>query len=95
MLTNPQFYYALSETVSKDNYYPKHVHDYYEILIILNGKGKFLIEGVEYPFENNSLFVIPPSKYHVMSQLPNHNYERITVYFNSELLPSFIKNKLY
>ena len=95
MLTNPQFYYALNETVSKDNYYPKHVHDYYEILIILNGKGKFLIEGVEYNFENNTLFVIPPAKYHVMSKLPSNNYERITVYFNRELLPNFIENKLY
>lgn len=95
MLTYPLFNHALSERVSKDNYYPKHVHDYYEILIILNGKGKFLIEGVEYPFESGSIFLIPPAKYHVMSQLPFRDYERITVYFNKELLPHFIKSGIY
>ena len=38
ILSNPQLYYALSQTVNKNNYYPKHVHGYYEILIILKEK---------------------------------------------------------
>jgi AraC-like DNA-binding protein len=95
ILSSPQLYYALSQTVSKNNYYPKHVHGYYEILIILNGKGKFLIEGVEYPFESDSIFLLPPSKYHVMTKLPESNYERITIYFNGEHLPSFINSGIY
>ncbi len=94
-LTNSQFSHTKSHTISRDNYYSTHVHGHYEILIILNGNGKFLIEGVEYPFENNSMFLIPPGKYHVMTKLPEKDYERIIVYFNAELLPNFIKSGLY
>ena len=94
-LEKSTFSHVISHTISRDDYYSTHVHSHYEILIVLNGNGKFLIEGVEYPFENNSIFLIPPGKYHVMTNLPKKDYERIIIYFKPELLPKFIKSGLY
>ena len=62
-----QFAHTESKTVTQFNYYKEHVHQRYELLYILNGAGKFLIEDVEYSFDKNSMFLIPPGKYHVMT----------------------------
>ena len=95
VLYKSQFSHIINKTISKDNYYETHVHGQYEILIVLNGSGKFLIEGVEHSFEKDSMFLIPPGKYHVMTKLPDKDYERIIIYFDQELLPSFIKSGLF
>ena len=81
VLHKSQFSHIINKTISKDNYYDTHVHGQYEILIVLNGSGKFLIEGVEHSFEKDSMFLIPPGKYHVMTKLPDKDYERIIIYF--------------
>lgn len=90
-----QFAHTESKTVTQFNYYKEHVHQRYELLYILNGAGKFLIEDVEYSFDKNSMFLIPPGKYHVMTKLPERDYERVVVYFTGELLPSILDNRLY
>ena len=90
-----QFAHSNDKRVTPLNYYKEHVHKYYELIYIINGSGRFLIEDVEYIFEKDSAFLIPPGKYHVMTKLPDKDYERVIVYFSSEHLPPQIENRLY
>ena len=52
------------ENVSAEN--TPHCHDLYEILYIIEGKGKCSIEGVEYPISPRCIFVLPPFSYHTL-----------------------------
>lgn len=92
---NAQFEHSNNKFVTALNYYKEHVHQQYELLFILNGSGRFLIEDVEYTFSNNSMFLIPPGKYHLMTKLPEVDYDRIVLYFKPELLPKLLEKKLY
>ncbi|MBO7215291.1 MAG: helix-turn-helix transcriptional regulator, partial [Clostridia bacterium] len=55
---------------------------------------KFIIEETEYSFSNNSMFLVAPGKFHVLSEPPKSNYDRIIIYFDLELLPNNLPNDL-
>lgn len=82
-----------SHDAQKDRF-TNHVHTFYEMLFIYRGKGRFLIEDTEYEFNDNTLFLIPPGKYHVLQKPPEKNYERCFLYFPSSLLPAPLEKKL-
>ena len=41
-----------------------HWHEFYEIELILEGAGIYNIDGIDYPIEKGSLFVMSPSSFH-------------------------------
>ncbi len=41
-----------------------HAHDYYEIEIILDGKGKHIFNGKTYPIQPGSVYIVSPSDFH-------------------------------
>lgn len=66
----------------------RHCHDVYEILYVIEGHGKFITEGREYPMRSHTLLVIPPLEYHYVDIKPGTTYERCVINFcESELLP--------
>ncbi len=78
----------------------RHCHDVYEIIYVLAGEGKFVIEGREYRLRRNSLVLIPPLEYHYVDIKDGLNYERCIIRFSEadvlpdvrELLSSFRKS---
>lgn len=42
------------------NNFPGHFHNFYEIEYILNGKGTMMVNNIDYPIKNNSLFFFTP-----------------------------------
>lgn len=75
-------------TVGFDKLNISHCHDKYEILYVMEGSGKILIEGRDYPMSANTLIVIPPLEYHCVELDPGAVYERRVIYFGkTDLLP--------
>lgn len=44
--------------------FPLHWHDYFEIEIIIDGRGKHLLNGKEYPLGVGSAYLLKPTDYH-------------------------------
>lgn len=44
--------------------HPVHTHTYFEIIFILKGKGKHLINGNSYPYRSGDVFLLGPADYH-------------------------------
>lgn len=87
--------YSVTRQVdARSGYFNDDVHTLYEILFIYRGEGKFLIEDTEYEFAENTLFLIPPGKYHFMCQPPKKHYDRCVLYFPLSLLPAPLDKKI-
>ena len=42
----------------------RHIHDLYEILYVVSGNGRYLVEGAEFELKPRTLLLIKPFKYH-------------------------------
>lgn len=68
---NPRFLFSclLERQEEEQNY---HCHDFIEIVIILKGKGHFLINGTEIPITEGNVLLLNPGTYHKSIPLPSH-----------------------
>ena len=89
LCNNIQFLHNFTQNNEK-SHFTSHHHTDCEILCIVKGSGTFLIEDVSYEFTENTIFFIPPGKYHVLKTPPHENYERYVVSFPHELIPQCI-----
>ncbi len=71
--------------------FEQHCHDFYELLYILQGSGKYIVEGIEYPIHPHALFLVPPYEYHYVYPNGNRTYERIVIHFDKAILPDTVK----
>ena len=76
---------------TKDNQMPdrldvRHCHDAYELLYVLDGFGRFVIEGNSFEIKPGTLIVIRPFEYHSMQLDPSSVYERFVIHFGEEHL---------
>ena len=60
----------------------RHCHDTYEILYVLDGVGRFIVEGTVYNITPGTLMVIRPFEYHLMEIDKNYPYERYVLNFS-------------
>lgn len=79
-------YYAHTDTESVgDAHFERHCHDHCELLYVIHGRGKVVVEGVEYPMKSNTLFLIRPYEFHYVRPERGTRYERCVLEFD----PSF------
>ena len=79
----------------------QHCHQLYEILYVVNGKGTYFVEGVEYPVRPRTIILIPPLFYHRITLENDTPYERFVINFSPAdlvgeaafILSSFTKNE--
>ncbi len=81
-----KFSRSRSEHPDQTNF-ERHCHDFFELLYILRGEGKYVIEGVEYPIRSGMLCLIPPFEYHYVCPKSSSPYERYVLHFDRALLP--------
>lgn len=72
----------------------KHCHFRYEIIAVMNGCIKIIIEGQTYRCQKNDVAVIPPLTYHSVSVSNEGEYKRITALFDGSILPAQIADRL-
>lgn len=75
-VTDRQFRY---DTIS-------HWHNYFEIEIIIDGKGKHIIDGKEYELKPNTLILITPINFHSIFMDNKYECKSINASFTSEML---------
>ena len=69
-----------------------HCHEYFEILYITEGSGRFVVEGEEYPVHSGCLFLVRPYKYHFVNIDREKPYERYVLHFSLSDLPSNLRS---
>lgn len=72
----------------------RHCHDTYEILYVLEGNGRFLIEGTSFDIKPGTLVVIRPFEYHSMLLDENSVYARYVIHFSDDYLVNDAKGLL-
>ena len=73
---------------SKDNL--SHCHDRYEILYVIEGRGKCIIEGVEYPVKPRSIFIFAPTVYRAINLDEGSVYDRASIQFEENDVSSSV-----
>ncbi len=73
----------------------RHCHDTYEILYVIDGFGKLLVEGTVFDVKPGTLTVIRPFEYHSLSMDKNHTYERYVIHFPEEFVVDDAKELLH
>ena len=67
----------------------QHCHDGFEILYVIEGHGKYVIEGAEYQIKPRTILFAPPFSYHTLLLDPETQYERYVLqFFASDLTSS-------
>jgi AraC-like DNA-binding protein len=65
----------------KNQKYPDHLHDFYEIMILFKDNISFVTdESVQHLYANN-LIIIPPLKYHHAQVTESTDYKRLILWF--------------
>lgn len=75
-ITDRQFRY---DTVS-------HWHNYFEIEVIIDGRGKHVIDGKEYALKPNTVFLLTPVNFHSITMDNKYECKSMNVSFTSEML---------
>ncbi len=89
---NKQFFFSHDRTSDPSvTQFQIHRHNQYEMLLVVEGEGKFVIEDKLYDFKANTLFLVPPNTFHAIVQPPKALYERFVVNFAPSLIPSCIE----
>ena len=60
-LKGDDFYFGISKV---EKHYPLHFHDFYEIELVIEGKGKQIINGNTYEINNSTLYLYHINDYH-------------------------------
>ena len=68
-----------------------HCHDVYEILYVIEGSGRFVVEGNEYQLRPGALLLTRPYQYHFINLDKEIPYERIVIHFELGSLPESVR----
>jgi len=85
-------YNEINYSVTRQNagvtrHFENNVHALYEIIFVYTGVGNFVIEDEVYDVSENTLFLIPPGKWHLMNVPKDAAYDRVVLYFPKSLIP--------
>ena len=82
-----EFFYARNDSPRPSDY-NRHCHDGYEIIYVLEGRGRYVVEGTEYELCPNTLMIFRPNEFHYVDILPDHPYSRYVINFDKSFLES-------
>lgn len=72
-----------------------HVHEGMELLFIISGRGRYLVEGVSYPIQAGDIFITQMAEVHVAEiQFQSQNYERVVIEFKPECIKETLNTHL-
>ncbi len=93
--TNNLFNCTYKNLISENTQiYETHCHNYFEIILVLNGNINIVIENNHYTINTQSAILIPPLKYHSIYTSESTNYERIIILFSYNSIPVEIRESI-
>lgn len=78
-----QFHHQRTEKPNADEF-ERHCHPKYELLYLVQGRGKFVVESAEYPLREGMAVLLRPYEYHYVQPDGECAYERIVVSFSQD-----------
>lgn len=69
--------------------FPMQVHNQFEILYVISGRGGFLVEGTRYALSSGDIMIMRQAETHKLIISPDEPYERIAVHFSPALFSPF------
>lgn len=82
---------TISDPAPSPKSFHRHMHDTYEILYVMHGRGRYIIEGNTYEMRSGSLILVSPYVYHSVEIDPAVPYERCVINFDPSHLPEVAK----
>lgn len=86
-----RFQHSLAETPNPGKF-ERHCHNSFELIYVLRGEGKYIVESVEYPLVPNTILLLRPYEYHYVCPQKDKPYERYVIHFSHELLLDAVEN---
>ncbi len=80
-----RFYHSLDERPSPDEF-SRHCHTSFEIIFVLHGAGKYVVEGEQYDLRPETLVLFRPGEFHYVNVRREEPYERYVLHFSPEVL---------
>ncbi len=78
--------------ITGEHIFENHCHARYEIIAVIEGEIRIVIENRRYDLKAGEIALIPPLKYHSIFTVGELLYKRITVLFNKNFIPEQISN---
>ncbi len=63
-----------------------HAHEMPEVYCFLSGRGRYLVEGTQYPLASGDILLMRPAETHKLLIEPDEPYRRIAVHFSPQIL---------
>ena len=80
-----RFFHTLTDSPDPAKF-ERHCHNKYELIYVLRGKGKYIVESAEYPLSPNTVLLLRPYEYHYVCPEKATPYERYVIHFSEKLL---------
>ena len=77
-----EYSHTVEECAPSDVLATRHCHDDYEILYVTSGRGRYILEGAEFPLFPRTLVIIKPFEYHYVEIEQSAVYERYVIHFS-------------
>jgi len=78
-----RFYHSVDERPDPD-VFSRHCHAHYEIIYVVRGAGKYVVEGEQYELRPETLMVFRPGEFHYVNVRRDEPYERYVFHFAVE-----------
>ena len=85
----------MESTIKSDMLIENHCHSEFEMLAVLNGDIRIIIEGKSLNLTSGDAIIIPPLLYHTISSNKKGSYRRFTVIFDISAIPAPLKEYIY
>lgn len=81
-------YHHHREVMPTPSAFSRHCHDGYELICIIEGHGRFIVEGAAYDVRPGTVLFFRPNEYHYVDIRPGEPYERQVFHFTRESVDS-------
>lgn len=88
------FAHKLDAASNPTEQYFKHVHAFNEVIYFVEGDVEYTVESETRRLVPGDLVVVAPGKYHFATVNSNVQYERYVLKFPSEVIPSFLSERI-
>ncbi len=80
-------FYHSEDDHPRSSHFARHCHAHYEIIYVVQGTGKYVVEGERYELRPGTLMVFRPGEFHYVDVSEQERYERFVFHFRAEELP--------
>ena len=68
--------------------FQRHCHDHYELIYVVHGAGRYIVEGTEYTMKSGTLLLLHPHAFHYVEVESDRLYDRYVIHFKEQALLS-------